>query len=100
VNGYITYSTVKYIEREVESTITIHPNPTKGFLELSIYSNQLDRISNINIFDMAGRQLYSQNIGQTSKQLDLKSMGLTSGIYILEASSENGLSKIDRIIIQ
>jgi hypothetical protein len=100
VNGINTYSTVKYIEREVESTITIHPNPTKGLLELSIYSNQLDIISSINIFDMAGRRLYHQNIGQTSKQLDLKSLGLTSGIYILEASSENGLSKIDRIIIQ
>jgi len=100
LNGDVSYSDIKYIEREVNSTIRMYPNPTNGVLEISLISNDIDNISQINLYDMAGRRVHTNNMNAIFKRLDLKSLGFSSGVYIMEAQSDNGLRKIERIIIQ
>ena len=68
------------------SSIVVHPNPTKG--KLKIESGEL-RIENVEIFDITGRFVQTSTPSERSGEVDISS--LSSGIYFLRIKTDNGV---------
>ena len=85
---------VNYFENE--DMIKVYPNPSNGMINIAInnYSGKL----NIQIFDLNGREVFSQNVSDFNieKSLDLNS--LQSGIYLLKMNGEE-LSFTKKVIL-
>jgi len=73
----------------------IYPNPTSGIFTIS--SNQV--ISNINVFDVTGKLVYSQqnNTKQTNTGIDLSAF--SNGIYSIHAKTENGEVSKSKVVV-
>lgn len=80
-----TYNTVA-IQSNVEG-FKLHPNPTSENVNLS-----LDKIfigENLLILDNFGRIAHEQNIASNSFELNLKTIGLNSGVYLVKIGDHN-----------
>lgn len=73
------------------SSIKVYPNPAQDFINIS---NDKE-ISNITIFDLAGKKVYTKSI--KNKQAQINIAHLSAGIYILKASV-NGEQKTFKIV--
>lgn len=62
--------------------LQLYPNPTYDIVSIT---NDTE-IQNVEIFDVNGRKLYSQNVNSTEFQINLQSFA--SGTYIVKVSSE------------
>lgn len=68
--------------------LNMYPNPTTN--ELNINLVNADNSSIINVFDVQGRLLHSQQVnGNAVQKVDVS--GLTSGFYFVSVESNNGL---------
>ncbi len=79
------------------STVTVFPNPANSHITISAS----DGLSNIRVYDMHGRQVYTDDcIGMpTSKNIQL--LPFSKGIYILHISiGTNGSSVIKKLIVK
>jgi hypothetical protein len=83
---------VSISELSKESSIALYPIPT--FDELTIQSSH--RIELITISDLSGRLLFTSK--PMSEFTQVNTAILQSGIYILTATSENGLIETQRFI--
>jgi uncharacterized protein YfaS (alpha-2-macroglobulin family) len=68
--------------------LTVYPNPTSGII---YFENQL---SDVEVYDIAGRCVYSQNIAEQS--IDLSALNV--GTYVLSATRE-GERFISKVMI-
>ena len=67
--------------------IAVYPNPSSGIFNLEL-TNQPESYQTIEVFDILGKTIFSQNIdNQLQKALDLSSF--TSGYYIARLLGEN-----------
>lgn len=72
--------------------INIYPNPNKGSFNIISSEN----INKIEVFDLTGKKLTELE----QQNLEIITLNLTSGIYIIKCYSENGLTQSKKIIIQ
>jgi mannan endo-1,4-beta-mannosidase len=79
---------------EEQSEINIFPNPVNGKLNLVMK----EKAVKIELFDMNGRIMKSQNANSTIEIIDLS--GFESGAYILKATLKNGNSYSTKILKQ
>jgi hypothetical protein len=86
--GYVTV--MKYvagtgINNIAENNFTIYPNPSTGIFNVSF----ADKIFSVQVFDMAGKLVFSQNVQSNYASVDASS--LASGIYNVRAIMEGGV---------
>jgi hypothetical protein len=79
-----------------DASITIYPNPSNG--QFTVSAPGEIRNSEINIYDIQQRKVYSQLIYQQSATINHK---FSSGIYFLEISSRgNQILRREKLVIQ
>ncbi len=84
---------------EVEDALTILPNPSKGnFMINASFANRCNL--EINIMDLQGRSIYSENVSDVSvltKNVVLNDV--SKGIYLLKITTDTGKTSIKKITI-
>ena len=81
---------------DLNSGITIYPNPSNGIFNLSFRNKELfAENAELNIFNSMGVKVYSENIG---KPLILNP-GLANGIYFIQVRTEDNIF-YKKIIVQ
>ncbi len=78
-----------------KSGFSIYPNPAKS--EFFIKSNQNNIISEVELFDLTGKLLLTQTIDNAQS---ISTSGLTSGIYLVSATTKMGIQAITKLIIE
>lgn len=86
-------SNITTIEKSANLNFEIYPNPSSGIFELKTNHN----FGNIKVFDITGREVYSQNIESQSTKIDLTKQ--VSGVYTIEVQQNNQIN-IQKIVIQ
>jgi hypothetical protein len=82
------------IKEETNKTdFKVYPNPSEGVFNIELQNTQNSQ-KHINIFDLSGRIVYSN---EYSQKINLKD--LSPGIYIMQLTDNKGLSKQKKIII-
>ena len=81
-------------ENELNTTVSIYPNPTAGFVEVEIEDSDVDL--NYELLDVAGRVIERNRFFSHSSKVDLSS--LSNGIYFLKLSTDDNLQKTFTII--
>ena len=88
LNGFLKSSDIENQEFEL---FNLYPNPSDGLINLEYFlPTQMD-VVNVNIYDMQGRLVWSQELGRSSgiitNQLNLNKLSL--GNYILRMNAYN-----------
>jgi hypothetical protein len=86
-----TYQTLSNSVHQLDSSISIYPNPTNSFVTINCNSN----IKSIELYDVQGRILETSIENNTSAKLDISEK--QNGIYFLKINTENG-SKVEKIV--
>lgn len=84
-------TTTSSIAYQAEKTLSIYPNPTTDFITI----NTPKKISDIQMFDHAGRQVFVDNIDWLENRIDMTSTA--KGTYILNISYDDGTRSSHRI---
>jgi glucose/arabinose dehydrogenase len=75
---------------------SMFPNPAKS--EFFVRSNENNPISKVQLFDLTGKLLLTQDIENSEKSISTS--GLTKGIYLVSATSKNGNQASSKLIIE
>lgn len=73
-------------ENELEKSISIYPNPTKG--EFQIKNSAFINLEKAIIYDVSGRQISTHDLSNTSKEKNISINKASSGIYFISIYSE------------
>ena len=78
-------------ETLLENSISITPNPTSGIVEIE----SLAKVLNIEVFDLSGKKLFTQNQKNSQDELsNIDLSGFSKGIYLLKINTnENTIVK-------
>jgi glucose/arabinose dehydrogenase len=75
---------------------SMFPNPAKS--EFFVKSTENNPISKVQLFDLTGKLLLTQDIENSEKSISTS--GLTSGIYFVTATTKNGNQANSKLIIE
>lgn len=93
-----TFTTEFVAVLESESFLTdefaVYPNPTTSILNIQSKLNMI--ISEVNVYDLLGKQLLNKKIAVSSTDIDMTNY--SPGLYLLEVVSENNQKSIHKII--
>ncbi|MBN2745894.1 MAG: T9SS type A sorting domain-containing protein [Bacteroidales bacterium] len=78
-----------------ESLVRVFPNPTTDLLNISL-TTQNETIELIQLFDMQGRVVFSQDMNEIATQIDVGH--LPSGIYLLEGLTAKGQRFVGKFV--
>lgn len=84
-----------------EDEISVYPNPTNGIINLNGLKNESKHIS-IDLFEIgSGKLVFSQNITNSDENMsiNLKDHQISSGLYFIEISSEDGIISRKKLTI-
>ena len=76
------------------SDFAVYPNPTSSVL--NIQSKLNNKISEVNVYDLLGKQLLNKKIAVSITEIDMTNY--SPGLYLLEVVSENNQKSIHKII--
>lgn len=100
-DGQISYSSWKSLWFEAAASLKLlaFPNPTQGNLNIHIESMHMQSVA-LQLTDLNGRQLWSQNIDQAmgSIELNIQMGNFAEGMYILDLTTSTGIHKVLRIL--
>ena len=81
----------------LDSGIVLYPNPAKQTLNISV--TQASGIANVSVFDINGRLMITKEISlDTTSILDVSQ--ITSGVYLVQVTAQEGFTKTSKLIIQ
>ncbi len=82
------------------SALKVNPNPARDIVHLSL-NNSLSSDATLSFFDMMGKLKYSINLAGTEKSvsLNLKSIGIREGVYLLVLDEQNKKS-VSKLVVQ
>lgn len=86
-----TYQNLSNSIHQLDSSISIYPNPTNSFVTINCNSN----IKSIELYDVQGRILETSIENNTTSKLDISDK--QNGIYFVKINTENG-SKVEKIV--
>ncbi|CAM4353472.1 DUF7619 domain-containing protein [Flavobacterium terrigena] len=72
----------------------VYPNPTSSILNIQSKLNMT--ISEVNVYDLLGKQLLNKKINVSATEIDM--INYSPGLYLLEVVSENNQKSIHKII--
>lgn len=76
----------------------IYPNPSNDFVQISL-KNVSEKIKNITIFTILGKEI-KKTEAVNSNQTNLNISDLSSGIYMIEVTTENDLKQVEKLLIK
>tara|TARA_B100000787_G_scaffold144457_1_gene114324 strand:- start:266 stop:1840 length:1575 start_codon:yes stop_codon:yes gene_type:complete len=81
----------------LDSGIVLYPNPAKQTVNISV--TQASGIANVSVFDINGRLMITKEISlDTTSILDVSQ--ITSGVYLVQVTAQEGFTKTTKLIIQ
>ena len=86
-----TFAALSNGDIEVDQTIAIYPNPTKGNINITSQST----LKSIELFDVQGRLMETHILDEMNTMIDITNKA--KGIYFLKITSDNG-TKVEKII--
>jgi uncharacterized repeat protein (TIGR01451 family) len=86
-----TFNTLNTSVHQFDNSVRVYPNPSKAIVTITCTSN----LKTVALFDMQGRLLETDLIGQSTANLDLGA--LQNGIYFLKITTDKG-SKVEKIV--
>jgi uncharacterized repeat protein (TIGR01451 family) len=86
-----TFQTLSATVQEIDASISIYPNPTKGTINI----NCNNTIQSVQLYDVQGRVLETDIVNETSKVIDISNKA--KGVYFFKILSDKG-SKVEKII--
>ncbi len=95
---YITVGGIGFEDIDVEKHLRIYPNPVQDNASLFIDYEQVE-IVNVTLLNIVGERVET-NVRRAAGQIELKTAGLSSGIYILKLQSSTGDMLIRKVIIR
>jgi len=93
LDDQVSYSEVKFIEINMNSLVSIGPNPTKGSFQVN---NTMNLFQKIFVHDVAGKMLLESKLNKGMNTFNLASY--PRGAYLVSMKSENGQSHYQKII--
>ncbi len=87
----------------VESTqhgLNCYPNPVSDQLQVSLQSDNSPQQAQVKVLDVSGRQMSVPVSMSTNEETSLNLSMLPAGVYIVQATSEDGTIQTERIIKQ
>lgn len=78
--------------------LLVYPNPSTG--DIQITSTGDEAITLIELFDLAGKLVYSRSFHQSKVRLDRNEHRLDKGFYLLRATGKSGGNFLSKIIIE
>jgi hypothetical protein len=102
-DGKISYSATRPVLFNADMLWTIQPNPSSGIFHLALQAAS-GQLVNINVTDMSGKLVHHQQIiasGFLQKAIiDLNNIRFASGLYLLDASTADGVKQQFKLIKQ
>lgn len=84
--------TIEVCEKTPQGTFLLYPNPASGFATLNYNFTHYDGKPVIELFDAAGRIVFSQQLNTANKSIDIPVYGLATAIY--EVRVTDGKNKL------
>ena len=75
----------------------VFPNPASTQLQVKYSHSTGDGVS-IDVFDLTGKQYFAEKINAQSGSIEINLTGLSSGIYLIKITQENGNSSIKHFV--
>jgi len=76
----------------------VFPNPASNFVQINLQNNS-QSINSVVIYDVLGKEVKSiSNID--SNQVQVNTSNLSSGIYMIEVTTDNGLKQVKKLVIK
>lgn len=91
----LPYENESFLINEPFFTLSVAPNPYENFTSITINSSENENIF-IQLFDMTGKVVDELNV--TSNERFNTGAGLSKGIYLIKARSENGKQITSRLV--
>ena len=73
---------------ETENSFAVYPNPADNYLNIKL-ENASEATSTINIYDLSGKQVLSQNLPVKQKTIQVNTELLKNGLYFLTIVNSN-----------
>jgi hypothetical protein len=83
----------------IDDGFSVYPNPTHGDIEISVGENLQTGNWNLEIADLAGRQVYSRIMSANSKQETINNK-LPAGLYLVMLQTADRRSFIKKLIVE
>lgn len=93
---YSSFSFTGIDENELLEKINIYPNPTSGLITVT---STLSTITNITVYDLMGKCVYTEYYEQIQNPIQLDLSFLNNGIYFINVQDENGQLNKNKIIL-
>jgi len=91
-----TSTGIPTIINSTDNAVKVYPNPTKDYIKIDMQDN---RFSEMEVFDILGKQILSQLVDPNSSVLVLNVKGWNKGIHFIRLRNENEISN-NKIIIE
>lgn len=85
----------EYDNSQLNSNLSVYPNPATDFLNINI-SNANFKNLNLSINTVSGQQIMNTNMSGNNTKINIES--LSSGVYFVNISNENGLNKTVKFV--
>ena len=79
------------------SQISVYPNPVVS--DRFTVSSQLP-VSEIEIFSVIGRSIFHKEFKQGQQQVELESLNLDKGVYLVKVTSPNKITSVKKILVK
>ena len=79
---------INLINHSINNSLKVYPNPANDVLNVSFETSNAAEVSLSNI---VGTKVYTSNAAFGSNKMAINTSGLSSGIYILNIATENGV---------
>ena len=80
-----------------ESLVNLYPNPTSGSFHLS--TDKQNKIKSVSVFDVQGKLIYSEPLGNPSIETEMSLNHLPKGLYFIKVELENDLTAFKELIL-
>ena len=95
---FITVGGIGFEDIDIEKQLRIYPNPVQHNASLFIDYEQVE-IVNVTLLNIVGERVEA-DVRRAPGQIELKTSGLSSGIYILKLQSSTGDALMRKVIIR
>ncbi|RDI11893.1 T9SS type A sorting domain-containing protein [Flavobacterium sp. AG291] len=84
----IVVSAIAGINDPRHETLTVHPNPAKNYINITLSNIIIDKELNVSIYDINGRKIYDNTIINDLTSINVSE--LQEGVYIINIISDKG----------
>ena len=98
-DGTFAYSSIRVIELSLSATVTLFPNPTADFVNISLKGNNSGN-AKVYLVNQAGQIMNQKNAPRNTNIVSFDVKGYNAGLYMIRVAAENGQSETHRFIVK